>query len=474
MKILRAASLTFSLILFFGPAFSQNVTTDTLTYGKFGKVWIYKPDKEPQQVVLFISGDAGWKLGVVDMAHRLTEQGALVLGIDILHYNRMLRKENKSCYYISGDFELLSEYVQKKLHFTHYITPVLAGYSSGATMVYALIAQAPDHTYKGALALGFDPGITINKPLCKGSGLRSDSVPHGYSLLPRENMSAVFVVLNGDLDKDWTFDKCREFLSKIKNSKFYALQHVGHGFSVPKNWAPEFIEGYHYIISNYIPPVPQNIVSSLKELPIVEVPAKNNDSPDLPMMIVYSGDGGWRGFISNMAENYATHGIPVVGVDVLKYFWNESPPDKSARDLANIIDYYSQLWNRNKIILTGYSFGANVLPFIYNDLPDDVREHVVLINLMSPSDYAEFIFHFSDWLNEDSSQKFKLAPEIKKITGPGILITFGEDEKEDLSGELTDHRYQFVRVKGDHHYDYNIKSVTDPVLLELRQKKEVN
>ncbi len=469
MRKFLAVSFITAIYIQINFAFAQ-VKTDSISYGKFGRVMLYEPSGSPDQVVLFISGDAGWKSGVVDMAERLARQGALVLGIDILHYNRMIRKVNGSCYYISGDFEYLNEFVQKKLNFKKFITPILAGYSSGATMAYALIAQAPDHTYQGALTLGFDPGIEIDKPLCKGSGLQSAVALHGYNLLPRANMSAVFVVLNGDLDKFWNIKSCREFMSKIKYSKLYELPKVGHGFSVPKNWAPQFINGYHYIITKYSPPQTHAVKTNLKAIPMVEIPTKIKNNA-APMMIAYSGDGGWRGFVNNMAVNYSNNGIPVVGIDVLKYFWDETTPQKSADDLAGIMDYYSKFWHRQTFILMGYSFGAEVLPFIYDKLPDEYKNKVILLDLMSPSDYADFIFHFSDWLDENSSEKYKLVPEIKKIKGPEIMIIFGKDEKEDFSEQLAETPVKIIKVEGNHHYNYDPKEVVDPVLTDLKLKR---
>ena len=468
IKIFAAACLSILLFCLSMPAYAQS-RSDSVNFGKFGKVALYKPSAEPREVVLFISGDAGWKSGVVDMARQLSDQGALVLGIDILRYIRQLKKDKRTCYYLSGDFEILSEYVQKKLQFKQYLTPILVGYSSGATMSYAVLAQSPDNTYKGAMALGFDPEIDLNRPLCKGSGLRMDSVAHGYNLLPRSDMNGVFVALNGDLDKYWKPEDGRKFMATLKYGKLYELPKVGHGFSVPKNWAPQFLSGYHYIITTYSPPVPHSEVAYIKSLPIFEIPTNLND-PDMPMMIAYSGDGGWRGFINSIAQRYSSVGIPVVGVDVLKYFWNESPPEKSAKDLSEIIAYYSKLWNRKKIVLIGYSFGADVLPFIYNNLPADVRENVVLLTLMSPSGFADFLFHFTDWLDQNNTRKYKLSPEVKKITGPEILFIFGKDEKETLSDELNSTQVKIVKVLGDHHYNYSLKAVTDPVLLSIDKK----
>ena len=63
---------------------------DTITAPGFGTVTIYQPDTSPQQVVLFLSGDGGWNLGVIGMAERLRRAGALVVGIDIRAFVKSL------------------------------------------------------------------------------------------------------------------------------------------------------------------------------------------------------------------------------------------------------------------------------------------------------------------------------------------------------------------------------------------------
>jgi type IV secretory pathway VirJ component len=77
---------------------------DTLHYGAFGKVTIYLPGAAPDAVVLFVSGDGGWNEGVVDMAKNIVSQGALVAGIDIRHYFKIIKSLKSKCYYPAGDF----------------------------------------------------------------------------------------------------------------------------------------------------------------------------------------------------------------------------------------------------------------------------------------------------------------------------------------------------------------------------------
>ena len=105
-------------------------------------------------MVLFVSGDCGWNLGVVDMAERLRDAGALVVGIDIRSFMKSL-EASASCAYPAGALEDLSRAIQGRYNLPAYIRPTLVGYSSGATLVYAAYAAAPPETFAGAISLGF-------------------------------------------------------------------------------------------------------------------------------------------------------------------------------------------------------------------------------------------------------------------------------------------------------------------------------
>ena len=167
------------LLLLALPAGQAAAATDTLHFGRFGQITLYRTSPHPNQVVLFVSGDGGWNKGVVDMARSLAGLDALVAGIDITHYLRSLRAEKASCTYPAADFENLSHYLQQKLGFARYTRPILVGYSSGATLVYAVLAQAPPGTFRGAISMGFCPDLPLNKPFCRGAGLKATAGPQG-------------------------------------------------------------------------------------------------------------------------------------------------------------------------------------------------------------------------------------------------------------------------------------------------------
>ena len=97
---------------------------------------------------------------------------------------------------------MLSQYVQKKLGLPEYHPPILVGYSSGATLVYAVLVEAPK-TFPGAVSLGFCPDLLLKKPLCKGNGLEFTPGPknRGAVFLPTKSLKTPWIVLQGDIDQ---------------------------------------------------------------------------------------------------------------------------------------------------------------------------------------------------------------------------------------------------------------------------------
>ena len=139
-KILCRSFLIWSAVLISASA------QETVQFGAFGTVTLYRNTPHPKHVVLFVSGDGGWNLGVIGMAKVLAGMDALVAGIDIIHTLKVLERSAQPCGYPASDFEELSKFIQKHCGFPEYVTPVLAGYSSGATLVYAVLVQAPAST----------------------------------------------------------------------------------------------------------------------------------------------------------------------------------------------------------------------------------------------------------------------------------------------------------------------------------------
>ena len=217
-------SLTFAV-----PGWAAGLSQRTLAMEPFGTLHLYAEKKHPASVVLFVSGDGGWNLGVVDMARQMAGLDALVVGIDIRHYLHSLGRSAQNCLYPAADFESLSKFVQKSLNYNQYVQPILVGYSSGATLVYALICQAPANTFKAALSLGFCPDLPLARAPCKGSGLSWQANPEKgiYVFTPTQHLEAPWTAFQGDSDQVCDASSTKDFVSGVPGAHIVMLPKVG-------------------------------------------------------------------------------------------------------------------------------------------------------------------------------------------------------------------------------------------------------
>ncbi|MEN2489647.1 AcvB/VirJ family lysyl-phosphatidylglycerol hydrolase [Flavobacterium sp. B11] len=452
------------------------LVADTIKVGAFGKVIIYKPKVTPIAVVLFVSGDGGWNSGVVDMAKSIVDQGALVAGVDIQHYFKAIKKEKTKCYYPAGDFEELSMILQKKLKMNQYLKPILVGYSSGATLVYGMLAQAPANTFNGAIALGFCPDIETDRTLCDGSGLTSHVLKEGkaYYLEKTEKLTAPFIVLQGTTDQVCNYADTKKYMDGLKQGKLVSLPKVGHGFSVTKNWLPQFIEAYKQILNtpSYAKQkLEQN--SLLKEqhfeMPVTVIPAKIKDE-SLPIAFLISGDGGWTSFDQSFGETLADKGVAVIGLDAQKYFWNSKTPVETASAISKTVEYYLQQWNKKTFILVGYSFGASVVPFTAANISEALKGKLMGVYALSPDIKADFEIHIADMLSmESSSDNYDVVSEMKKIKIYNPVCFFGNEEDAEIRNHFSEAGIKIIEIPGSHHYDNDFSKITESILYSVRK-----
>ncbi len=468
MKIIK--SWTFTLAVFFilvGSAFGTS--EEALKFGRFGTVTIYRETPRPSHVVLFVSGDGGWNLGVIDMAKSLSSLDALVAGIDITHYYKELAASPDKCSYPAADFESLSQFIQKKYDFPSYVQPVLVGYSSGATLVYAVLAQSPPNTFQGAVSLGFCPDLSLTKPLCKGNGLEWQPGPKGkgYSFLPAKNLSAPWVAFQGTIDQVCDASMVEVYVKQVASGEIVLLPKVGHGFSIQRNWMPEFRKTFTDLVKSK-KPEQTAYADELKDLPLVEVPAKKTGVDT--MAVIVSGDGGWAGIDREIAAIFSMEGVAVAGLNSLQYFWNSRTPAEASRDLERILKHYLPAWNKKRVILIGYSIGADVLPFMINGLSRETAKKVSLAVLVGPDQKAAFEFHITYWLGGSPPEKsvYPVLPEVKKIKDMRVLCLYGESEKDPLCRELDPNSVTVVPLKGGHHFGGDYRSIAEIILKKAR------
>jgi type IV secretory pathway VirJ component len=422
-----------------------------LSHGRFKDLVVYAPSGPPASFVLFLSGDEGWDPMAESMAQQLARQGAMVAGIDWPKFRAALEADPAQCVFPDGDLENLSHFVQAYFHNSTYFVPMLVGLSSGAAMAYAALAQAPRNTFAGALTLGFCPHLNAQKALCKGSGLEFARAAQasGVELLPIKSLGNPWVALQSQTSRACPAGVARDFVAKVQGAAIAVLPALG-----PAPFDAAFAKLAAANPSSGMPPPP----AALGDLPVIEVAAQRSDIASDAFAILMSGDGGWAGLDQDIAAALSAKGIPVVGLDSLRYYWTARTPQSLAADTDRMIHF-----GKKRVLLIGYSQGADVLPFAINRLPEATRDRVALAAILGMSEHALFEFHVSSWISDDHSGPATL-PEVNRITGIPVLCIYGEDESDSLCPKLDARRFTVVKVKGGHHFDGDYAALAQHIL----------
>lgn len=451
----------------------------------FGHVTLYTPAQAPRSMVLFLSGDGGWHLGVVKMARTLVDAGTAVVGIDVRHYLADIAAHPSPCRYMAADFEALSHRVQRELHLPEYQLPLLYGYSSGATVAYAVLVQSPPGTFGGAVSLGFCPDQQFGgTPLCPGPGVQLSYHPGAkqsfvFDAAPR--LADRWIAFQGQSDQTCPPGVVDDFAVHVGNSSVVRLAGVGHGFGVEARWLPQLIETLHTLApataapaatpaaaaSVAMTPAPAALAAAgVDDLPLIEQPSTHGDAI-LPLVLLLTGDGGWAGLDRGMAAELGARGLPVVGLSTLKYYWKARTPEESARDVARVINHYLAAWKRQRVVLVGYSFGANVLPFIVNRLPPEMRARIAGVALLGLDLNTSFEIRVSGWLPGASIGEQPVRPEIDKLTGLRAMCLYGKGETHDPCATFAGETLHAVTVGSGHHFSGAYAQLADTVLQGL-------
>ena len=206
---------------------------------------------------------------------------------------------------------------------------------------------------------------------------------------------------------------------------------------------------------------------------INSLPAKiivSNKDTSKPVLLYISGDGGWNKFSTTLIQQFADNGYPVVGLDAKSYFWEKKTPKQTAADVQRLLEKYCKDWKRNKVLLMGYSFGADVMPFVYNNISADWQKKIKHQVLLSPSSKTDFEVHISEMLGYRRKNGMSVIAEVNKITTCNILFLFGDDDNDFPLKELSIKNYKNITLPGGHHFDNKPDEVFKNVQLSINSK----
>jgi type IV secretory pathway VirJ component len=337
--------------------------------------------------------------------------------------------------------------------------------------VYATLAESPDGLFKGALSIGFCPDLDLKKPVCKGSGIestpRADAKGRlkGVDFLPARQLPGRWISLQGETDQVCPAAATQKFIAAVPGGEIVMLPKVGHGYSVEKNWVPQFEDAYERITAQSPAATAATLPAQVADLPLILVPAEGS-APSEWFGVFLTGDGGWVGLDKGVCAELAKHNIPIVGWDSLKYFWSPRTPEGAAADLDRVLRHYSRVLGRPRALVIGYSQGADTMPFMVNRLPEETRRMVGLTALLGISDNAVFEFHLANWLGEPGGG-LPTAPELNRWKGSPYLCLYGEDDADSACKSITGHGGSALVMPGGHHFGGDYAEIADVILNRL-------
>lgn len=201
------------------------------------------------------------------------------------------------------------------------------------------------------------------------------------------------------------------------------------------------------------------------KLPVIVLPAAPDENT--PMVLMITGDGGWKNFDPRLAGQFVQQKAPVVALNALHYFWTKKTPEQATSDVEDLLNKYMKQWNKRSFILAGFSFGADVMPFIINRLPDSILRHCKGVALFSPGLSTDFEIHISQMLSEHHQWEYNVVNEMEAMKPIKLLCFFGDEEHEFPVNIIPKHGWQLIYLKGGHHYEKNTDNIAKIVLDRL-------
>jgi type IV secretory pathway VirJ component len=427
----------------------------------FGTVHLIHPDEPATGLLIYVAGAKGWNPATDGTARALADLGYLVAGVE--PGGLAPAGASGACRDLGADLSRLADWMRERAELPAASLPILLGEAEGASLVYAALAQSPAQRFHAALTLDFCPASPVELPLCPGVTGNAPLLRDGR-LQPAQRVETTWFALSTDRGPSCPGDPAAAFIARVDNARLVSTG-TGSTTAPPGDgWMDQLTA-----LAQWLDPrIPNQVgadaaAKDIAGLPLTEVRAEDEDPGTFAVML--SGDGGWAALDRGVSAALAAHGIATVGWDSLGYYWKARSPDEAGRDLARVLRHYLNAWGKARVVLIGYSFGADVLPFLANRLPPDLRASVILVGLLGASPTAAFEFHLSDWVSDaPTGSTWPVLPELRRLGWTKRLCIYGADEDDSLCPSLTGAGVQVTKVPGDHHFNEDYAGVADLIL----------
>ncbi|MBL8584051.1 MAG: virulence factor family protein [Rhizobiaceae bacterium] len=438
-NLLTIALATAGLLSLHAPA--SAAAPSMLSVARLQNVKVFAPSGEPKAMIVHFSDRSGWATTDDAVANALRADGDVVLGVDLSSYAKELDRADGTCLYVVGEITDLAQTAQRQLDIQTYLPPILTGTGEGATFVYAALADAPANTLGGAVASGFVDRLGLRLPFCPGS--TATRMPDGQAFTyafdkPMPEAAALFVA-SGDLQR---YSAAASARPNITVDELSSDDRVG-----------QIVEAVATLA---------DAIEPFGKLPVVDLPSS---TPPKAVAVLVSGDGGWRDLDKTIGEWLSTQGVHVVGLDALHYFWSKRTPQELAADVEALVKD-ADPGGALPVMLIGYSFGADTLPFAYPLLPKPLQDRTKVIALMAPGQSTSFQVTISGWLGIDDSG-YSVVPAIAALPADRVICIYGKEEGESACPDPTLRSVSVLETDGGHHFDGDYTGIAQKFLDRL-------
>jgi len=419
--------------------------TRTVSAERLQDIPLLLPTGTPKGLAALVSGTEGWTAERAAEAQALVDAGLIVLAVDFTTYRKALAASGDGCHYVVADFEALAQRAQRELGLTSYLRPIVVGSGTGAgTFAYATLADAPDNTLGGAVAVGFDNRLDTPVAFCPGASSRPNP-KGGFSYGFDHDLPGAITFLTGPGQ------------TALIDPKFAAGDQVTLTPLDPDKRIAQMVRA--------VVDTANGDALDAAELPVVQL---DPEGEPRGVVVIWSGDGGWRDIDQSVGRVLVEKGFAVVGLDALRYFWSDRSPEEMGRDLALMVkaaDPSEQL----PILLAGYSFGANMLPFAWPKLDPQIRARTRLLALLAPEQKTGFHVSVGGWLGLSTGDADVIAA-ILALPPDITLCIHGVDEDDSgcASSRLTSR--EVLALPGGHHFDSDYEGLTATILSAFEQR----
>jgi type IV secretory pathway VirJ component len=184
-------------------------------------------------------------------------------------------------------------------------------------------------------------------------------------------------------------------------------------------------------------------------LPLTEWKTAGTDK----IIFYISGDGGMNKFSKDICLSLQQNRYSVSALDAGGYFAKVKTPEQTADAIAHYLSGQMKAHRYTQVFMAGYSLGADVMPFIVARFPEEIKQSLHKIILISPSTTTDFEIHLADQLGFHTEGKMNVIAEINKLTQYQVYIFLGLKENDFPVRQINLVSFHFEKLPGGHHYD---------------------